>query len=55
MIKQSLQVLVLVVLSGSVLWAKKFYRDDPLPQEPKPASLGEVQVRKLGNYYDYFY
>jgi hypothetical protein len=55
MIKQSLQVLVLVVLSGSPLLAKKFYRDDALPREPKPASLGEVQVRRLGHYYDYFY
>jgi hypothetical protein len=55
MIKRCFQVLVMMVLSGSPLLAKKFYWDDPLPQEPKPVSLGDVQVRKLGNYYDYAY
>jgi hypothetical protein len=55
MIKQTFQVLMVMVLSGSPLLAKKFYRDDPLPQEPKQVSLGDVQVRKLGNYYDYVY
>jgi hypothetical protein len=47
--------LLVVLLSGSPLLAKKFYWDDPLPQEPKLVNLGDVQVRKLGNYYDFFY
>ena len=47
--------LLLVLMSSSPLLAKKFYWDDPLPQEPKLVNLGEVKVRKLGNYYDYVY
>jgi hypothetical protein len=53
--RRYLQVLVLVLLSGSPLLAKKFYWDDPLLHEPKQLNLGDVQVRKLGDSYDYFY
>lgn len=55
MSQRYLQALVVILLSSSPLWAKKFYWDDPLPEEPKLVNLGDVQVRKLGNYYDYFY
>src|SRR6266496_6830064 len=55
MSKRCFLVLLVILLSASQLLARKLYSDDPLPQEPKLVSLGDVQVRKLGNFYDFFY
>jgi len=55
MSKRCFLVLLVILLSASQLLARKFYSDDPLPQEPKLVSLGDVRVRKLGNYYDFIY
>ncbi|MGA2631151.1 MAG: hypothetical protein ABSG54_13175 [Terriglobia bacterium] len=49
------------VLSGVFLlqWlaapliARKFYDDDPIPNEPPPANVTNIRGRKLGDYYDF--
>lgn len=50
------------VLSGVflLLWlatplaARKFLDDDPLPADPPPMNVPDIQGRKLGDYYDFF-
>src|SRR5262245_12456869 len=49
-----MQLLLLILLSGHPLSAKKFYLDDPLLKEPTPLSLDDVQVHKLVQYTDFF-
>lgn len=54
--RQSVQhLMVLLLLSSSPLWAKKFYADDPLMKEPTPLHVDEVQVLRLSQYYDLFH
>jgi len=48
-------MIVLLLLSGSPLWAKKFYSDDPLLREPRPLPVDEVAVLRLSQYYDFFH
>lgn len=44
---------ILLLVPGSIS-GQKFYRDDPLPAEPPPRSVGSALSRKLSEYYDFF-
>ena len=48
-------MILLLLLSSSPLWAKKFYSDDPLMKEPSPLPVDEVQVLRLSQFYDLFH
>jgi hypothetical protein len=41
--------------SGWPLAAQKFYPDDPLERNPPPRNVGQVNRRKLSDYYDFFH
>lgn len=49
-----MRFLTLVFLSAGALAGQPFFPDDPLLREPDPIPLGEVQFRKLNDYYDLF-
>ena len=44
----------LLLWLATPLAARKFYDDDPIPNEPPPANVTNIQGRKLGDYYDFF-
>ncbi|HET8548291.1 MAG TPA: hypothetical protein VFL57_09820, partial [Bryobacteraceae bacterium] len=35
--------------------ARRFYPDDPMERVPAPVNAGDLQRRKLSDYYDFFY
>lgn len=45
---------LLLLLSAADLSAQKFYPDDPLELEPAPRPVGELERRKLSDYFDLF-
>jgi hypothetical protein len=47
------RVLTLLLLAAP-LAAQRFYRDDPLPREPKPLPVTKPLSRPINEYYDFF-
>ncbi len=54
-VRRSVQSGVFLLLwLATPLIARKFYDDDPIPKEPPPVNVANIQGRKLGDYYDFF-
>ena len=47
-------ITVLMLLVAAAAPAEKFYPDDPLESAPKPRDTGQIKVRKISEYYDFF-
>ncbi len=48
------RIFALLVLVPMLAEARKFYSDDPLPQEPPPMNVENVARYRLDDYYDFF-